>query len=440
VPIGGHGLEVLEKGPPRSQLSADEPVTLIPQLQQGVQAEGQQVHRQQQAGEMLLAVTEVVFQVIAPVLEHVVVFVLDLPARPPGGHQPGHVVGADDPVGDEGVAVFDLPVGVGDGQFAPVDFEGVVAVGQRHAMGPAIVVVFPAVDFAFDAQFQGGQRAARFQSFNPGSQMGVGSGFAGEQEMEAVQEHLAAEGLVGVEIVAQQSVIAGVIAEGVGAQPAFGRGDFTILLGLAVLRGDELRAQRHDLGVAGAEDDGGDGAVVMSGGSVGVVKGRAVLALDILGLGGEIPGAVQGDEAGIAHRAHGFEQPVFVEGAMQVVKEAKQVFGRDRIQAVADVIVGGNALDLEQGAGVVLSAVLFHELLEAQEGGALGEENREGTKRDVGQGVLSVIARARVRQLGGDRTQALDELIEAARVHGDKQCLKAVRGTSYNRVTMMANA
>lgn len=192
-----------------------------------------------------------------------------------------------------------------------------------------------------------------------------------------MQQHLAAEGLMGVEVVTQQRVVAGVIALGVGGQPAFGGGDFTILLGLAVLRGDELGPQGHDLGVAGADDDRSDGAVEMRGGSVGVPQTGAVLAMDVLGLGGEIPRAVQGDEPGVAGGAHGLQQPVVVKGALDIVKETQQVFGRDRIEAVADVIVGGDAFDLKQGAGVIATAVLFHALLEAQEGGALGEEDRE---------------------------------------------------------------
>ena len=47
---------------------------------------------------------EVVCQVIARVLEHVVVLVLDLSARPPGTDPPAHIVGAAGPDGAEGVA------------------------------------------------------------------------------------------------------------------------------------------------------------------------------------------------------------------------------------------------------------------------------------------------------------------------------------------------
>ena len=200
--------------------------------------------------------------------------------------------------------------------------------------------------------------------------------------------------------------------------------------------GNLTHSQGHDLAVAGTDNDGGDGAVKMSGVSVGVLNAGAVLALDILGLGGEIPGAVQGDEAGVPDRAHGLEQPVFIEGPVQVVKEIEEVVRPHRVERLADVVVGGDAPDLEEGAGVVLSPVLFHELLEAQEGGSLGEEDREGRERDVGQGEAGVFARAPVGQPGGDGAQASDEPVKVVRVHGVKQCPKAVQGTSYNFVTI----
>ena len=143
--IGGQGLEVLKEGAARAELGPDEPVAFIGQFQQGVQAKSQQVHRHEQTGQMLFAMTKVVLQMIALGLEHIVVFVLDLPTRPPGGHPPGHVVGADVPVGDEAVAVKHQPLGAGDRHLAPVDLERVVAVGQGHPVSPAIAMMFPAV-------------------------------------------------------------------------------------------------------------------------------------------------------------------------------------------------------------------------------------------------------------------------------------------------------
>jgi hypothetical protein len=91
-----------------------------------------------------------------------------------------------------------------------------------------------------------------------------------------------------VEVVAQQGVVAGGITFGVGGQPALGGVDLAILLGLPVLRRDELRAQRHDLRMAGTDDDRRDGAVEMRGLAVGVAEAGTVGAMDVLGWGGKI--------------------------------------------------------------------------------------------------------------------------------------------------------
>jgi hypothetical protein len=62
-------------------------------------------------------------------------------------------------------------------------------------------------------------------------------GLADEQEVAVVQERAPTEGLMGVEIVAQEGEGARVIAGGMVLQPAFGGGQFAILFGVAILRG-----------------------------------------------------------------------------------------------------------------------------------------------------------------------------------------------------------
>jgi hypothetical protein len=45
----------------------------------------------------------------------------------------------------------------------------------------------------------------------------------------------------------------------------------------------------------------------------------------------------------------------------------EEVMRRDRIERLADVIVGGDAFDLEQETGIVTPLSLLHVLLKAQE-------------------------------------------------------------------------
>ena len=107
-------------------------------------------------------------------------------------------------------------------------------------------------------------------------------GLAGEEEVEAVEQDAATEGLMGVEIVAQEGDRALEIAGGVLLQPAFGGGDFAVLLGVAVLRGDELGPQGDDLRASRGDDDRGDGAVVVGDLAVGVLEGGTTRAVDLL--------------------------------------------------------------------------------------------------------------------------------------------------------------
>jgi len=55
-------LQMLKELPPRPHCGADQLVAFIGQFQQRVQAEGQHVHRHQQAGQMLFAVAEIMFR------------------------------------------------------------------------------------------------------------------------------------------------------------------------------------------------------------------------------------------------------------------------------------------------------------------------------------------------------------------------------------------
>ena len=72
-----------KKDAPCAEELPDRPITLIDQVKDGVPQEGQQVEGEQQRRQILLPMPEVVFQMVAFGLEDVVVFVFDLPARPP---------------------------------------------------------------------------------------------------------------------------------------------------------------------------------------------------------------------------------------------------------------------------------------------------------------------------------------------------------------------
>src|SRR5580658_5234486 len=102
---GGDRGEVAEERPACSELLPGGAPQLVGDVADGVDREGQQVQRYQDGGEVLLAVAEVVLDVVSLGLEDVEGFVLDFPAGATAGGEFGDIVGADRQVGDETVAV-----------------------------------------------------------------------------------------------------------------------------------------------------------------------------------------------------------------------------------------------------------------------------------------------------------------------------------------------
>ncbi len=103
----------------------------------GVYGKRQQVHGGEPHGEVLLAVAEVVLEVVAVGLEDVEALVLDLPACPGAGHDLAHGAAGDGQRGHEGAVIGRLAASVGDGDAGLVDQHRVPAAAQRRLGEPA---------------------------------------------------------------------------------------------------------------------------------------------------------------------------------------------------------------------------------------------------------------------------------------------------------------
>jgi len=235
----GEGAQVVEEGLAAGQGGADEPVVLVGKGKEGVVEEGQDVHRGQQRGQMLLAMAEVVFEVVALGLEGVVVLVFDFPPGASRGDDGGYVLVGDFEIGDKAIEIDHLAVMVGHRHFAPVDLEGIVAFGQRHAVG---VTVGIGVEVGADLDpRRDGAQVRPLQQVDPVVERGVGVRLADEDKVKALQLGAPAKGLVGVNVVAQQDGLERRVLGRVLIQPALAGGDLAVLFGVAVLGGDELR-------------------------------------------------------------------------------------------------------------------------------------------------------------------------------------------------------
>jgi hypothetical protein len=146
---GGDGSQIFEEPAAGTHLLHRLAPEIFGQIADGMEGESEKVQGDEHGGKIDFAVPEVVFEMIAVVLQDIEAFVLDLPARPATGSQFGHRVGADLKVGDEAVAVCDGAGGVDDLDHEPVDDQGLGIAAQRDVREPAVAVVealAPALD------------------------------------------------------------------------------------------------------------------------------------------------------------------------------------------------------------------------------------------------------------------------------------------------------
>jgi len=91
--------------------------------------------------------------------------------------------------------------------------------------------------------------------------------------------------------------------------------------------------------------------------------------------GGKVLGAVEGDQQPSVEPPQKVEAAAAVEVVDDVVEHSVEMLGRDSVEDVAYVVVAGDPLDSEQGAGVRPALPGFEMLLRGQEGRALQEHH-----------------------------------------------------------------
>lgn len=143
LPIGkdevdGDCLDMLEEALAGAGRGSGVDPELFETIADRVTGEGQEVHGGEHHGEVLLAVAEIVFEVVAVVLENVDAFVLNLPSQPGTGAEAGDALAGDWQRGHEDVDVGDLALGVRNGNADPIDETAILAVAERRAFEPAI--------------------------------------------------------------------------------------------------------------------------------------------------------------------------------------------------------------------------------------------------------------------------------------------------------------
>jgi len=163
------------------------------------------------------------------------------------------------------------------------------------------------------------------QEVDPVVKGGMGIWLADKDEVEVVEQGASAKGLMGVEVIAQQGGLERGVSGPVLLEPAFGGGDFAVLLGVAILGGDELWAQRDSLGLAGGHDDRGERAVVVGFVSAFMLQAAALVTMDLLGR--LAPGAVQRDEVGLVDGPEALQESRLTQCLVNLVIEREELVG-----------------------------------------------------------------------------------------------------------------
>jgi len=137
------------------------------------------------------------------------------------------------------------------------------------------------------------------------------------------------------------------------ADPALARQPLAVLCVMTVLRHDGLGGQGDDLGVAWAHDHGCDRRMIREGLAIGSLTAETVVAMH--GLGRKVLGAIQPHQQLVAKAPKARERAVLFKALKDLNKHRIAGARGDRIEQVADLIVTGNLLHVQQGVGVILS-------------------------------------------------------------------------------------
>ncbi len=277
-------------------------------------------------------------------------------------HDGLHSVCIDRQGGDEVIAVNDSAA-TADFDRQPVDFERIFAVTDRNFTEPLEMERFKLVALVFAPALELWQ----FNAVQVLVDEFVRAGLAVEDEVTVgLFENLLADGLVGVEVVAEVDRLEALI-EGAGmlSQQAFDGFGFAVLFFVAVLRGDELHCQRQDLLVLGRHQHCHRGVVMIFGAGGFMISRRALITMDFIRAVKLC--AIDCDECSVIENLE-----ISVNLGMlqkQPGGDFKGTVERGRFHSIelgADVIVTGDALHAVERAAVVARQSGVHDSLVVQ--------------------------------------------------------------------------
>ena len=224
-------------------------------------------------------------------------------------------------------------------------------------------------------------------------------------------ENVLAKWLMCVQVVSEQNRAQISVAWQIIAHPAVCGFVFAVLFGVAVLGGDEFRAQRNHAVVSIGDNGCAQYAVrVGDGAGVGTGFGTALTALNFAGVV-ELRAIERHKDASV--EAQEWVKCLIFNQLLECHVESRvRKMGLNSVELFANVIVRGDAFHAEQGlAGVAVMCCVKAPLM-VEERGALHEEGGEGGHGDIIERELAVKAVARIGQLLEDFAQIVDQFVD----------------------------
>ena len=111
----------------------------------------QQIERDQSHGQEIFAVTEIVFEFVAVILQHIESLVLNLPTSPGTSDDFSHVPFVQWQTGHPGRSICDPAFVIDNPALDPVDEDGIFTAAQWNALDPTVEVrvgLFTLADFS----------------------------------------------------------------------------------------------------------------------------------------------------------------------------------------------------------------------------------------------------------------------------------------------------
>jgi hypothetical protein len=112
--------------------------------------------------------------------------------------------------------------------------------------------------------------------------------------------------------------------------------------------------------------------------------------------------AVQSDQNASAKTPENLHRLIFPKQTNGFAEQRKQQRRQGRIEHIADVIVSGDFVDLEQALAVRLATPRFQQALVGEKRRALHEKYRKRSQADIAHAIADIVARALVGKLFAD--------------------------------------